>query len=82
MNIISATEARANIFRLMDAVSANHEPITITGKRGNAVLMSEEDWRAIQETLYLSSIPNMAESIIQAAQERVEDCVGMDDLEW
>lgn len=61
MNIITASEARANIFRLMDEVAMTHEPITITGKRNNAVLISEDDWRSIQETIYLASIPGMTE---------------------
>ena len=52
----------------------NHEPVQITGKRGNAVLLSEDDWRAIQETLHLVSIPGMRESILSGMTESVEDC--------
>lgn len=63
MQHITATEARSNFFRLIDSTAELHEPILITGKRNNAVLISEEDWRSIQETLYLSSIPGMVESI-------------------
>ncbi|WP_094555237.1 type II toxin-antitoxin system Phd/YefM family antitoxin [Synechococcus sp. 1G10] len=64
MSSLSATEARKRLYALIDEVGQSHEPIQITGKRGNAVLLSEEDWRAIQETLHLVSIPGMRESIL------------------
>jgi antitoxin YefM len=63
MTSLSATEARKNLYRLLDEVSESHEPVQITGKRGNAVLVGEDDWRAVQETLHLLSIPGMRESI-------------------
>ena len=69
MKTISITEARNNIYKLIDMTSEEGEPIQITGKRGNAVLISEEDWRAIKETLYLVSIPGMRESIIKGLKE-------------
>ena len=72
MKTITATEARNNIYNLIDQASDESEPIQITGKRANAILISEEDWRAIQETLYLLSIPGMRESIIKGIKERVE----------
>ncbi|HEX4480044.1 MAG TPA: type II toxin-antitoxin system Phd/YefM family antitoxin [Rudaea sp.] len=59
----TATDARANLYRLLDEAAENHEPVHITGPRNNAVLVSEEDWNAIQETLYLLSVPGMRESI-------------------
>ena len=59
----TASEARANLYRLLDETAESHKPIRITGKRNNGVLVSEEDWAAIQETLYLLSIPGMRESI-------------------
>jgi antitoxin YefM len=65
MATVSAKEARRRLYALIDEVSASHEPVQITGKRGNAVLLSEEDWRAIQETLHLVSIPGMRESILE-----------------
>ena len=65
MTIMSATEARKQLYQLLDDVSRSHEPVQITGKRGNAVLVSEEDWRAVQETLYLVSIPGVRESILE-----------------
>ena len=80
--IVTASEARANIFRLMDQVSETHIPVTITGKRGNAIMISEEDWRSIQETIYLSSIPNMVESIVEGLKTPVDECIDIDDIEW
>ena len=65
MASISVTEARKRLFSLIDDVRESHEPIEIQGKRGSAVLLSEEDWRAIQETLYLTSIPGMRDSIVE-----------------
>jgi antitoxin YefM len=65
MASISVTEARKRLFSLIDDVRESHEPIEIQGKRGSAILLSEEDWRAIQETLYLTSIPGMRDSIIE-----------------
>jgi prevent-host-death family protein len=65
MTTIKATEARAELYKLLDQTADSHEPIQITGKRSNAILISEEDWRSIQETLYLTSIPNMRESILE-----------------
>jgi prevent-host-death family protein len=73
MKTITATEARNNIYNLIDQASDESEPIQITGKRANAILISEEDWRAIQETLYLLSIPGMRESIIKGMKEPVEN---------
>ena len=61
--VLTASEARANLYHLIDETAESHEPIAITGKRANAVLVSEEDWNAIQETLYLLSIKGMRESI-------------------
>ena len=63
MTTISITEARSNLYSLVDKTSTDHEPILISGKRNNAVLISEDDWRAIQETLYLLSVPGMRKSI-------------------
>ena len=65
MTSITVTEARKSLYTLVDDVQDSHEPVQITGKRGSAVLVSEEDWRAVQETLYLVSIPGMRESILE-----------------
>ena len=74
MTTISVTEARTNLYKLVDKTETDHEPILITGKRNNAVLVSEHDWRAIQETLYLVSIPGMRYSILAGMDEPVETC--------
>ena len=63
MTTITASRARSQFYRLLDQTAESHEPITVTGKRHNAILISEDDWRAIEETLYLLSIPGMRESI-------------------
>lgn len=80
MRTISATQARKEIYRLLDEASEIHEPIQITGKRTNAVLISEGDWRSIQETLYLSSIPGMQESIIEGLRTPIEETD--EELDW
>jgi antitoxin YefM len=74
MDIITATEARQSLYTLIDRTAETHEPIHITGKRGNAVLVSEEDWAAIQETLYLQGIPGMRESITAGKKEPLSKC--------
>jgi antitoxin YefM len=71
---MSATKARANLYKLIDEVAESHEPVEITGRRGNAVLISEEDWRSIQETLYLLSISGMRESIRKGLATPVNKC--------
>ena len=63
MNALSASEARANLYRLMDETASSHKPVLISGKRNNAVLIGADDWSAIQETLHLLSVPGMRESI-------------------
>ena len=69
MHTLSASEARANLYRLIDQTAESHKPVIISGKRANAVLVSEEDWSAIQETLYLLAIPGMRESVKDAMAE-------------
>ncbi len=80
MTTITATQARKVLYRLLDEVTASHEPSKITGKRGNAVLVSEEDWRAVQETLHLLSIPGMRESIIEGMAAPIEALD--EELDW
>ena len=80
MSTISATEARKNFYRLIDETALTHEPIVITGKRGNAVLISEDDWRAIQETMFLVNIPGMRKSIQEGIVTPIEDC--KEGLDW
>ena len=76
MTAITASEARANLYRLIDEAASSHQPLLITGKRNKAVLVSEEDWEAIQETLYLLSIPGMRESIREGMARPVGDLSG------
>lgn len=80
MKTLTATQARKDIYRLLDEAADTNQPIQITGKRSNAVLISEEDWRAIQETLHLTSIPGMQESIIEGMNTPLEDTD--DELDW
>ncbi len=74
MKTLNITRARSELFKLIDETASSHEPVYITGKRNNAVLISEDDWRSIQETLYLLSIPNMRESIIEGMKEPLDEC--------
>ena len=74
MKTITATAARSDLYKVIDSALSEHEPVQITGKRGNAVLVAEEDWRAIQETLHLVSIPGMRDSIVAGMAEPVEKC--------
>ncbi len=80
MTTISATEARKQLYKLLDDVSLSHEPVQITGKRSNAILVSEEDWRAVQETLFLVSIPGMRESILEGMMTPSGELEGT--LDW
>jgi len=74
MSTLSASEARAQLYRLIDEAAQSHSPIHITGKRNNAVLVSEEDWDAVQETLYLLSVPGMRESIKGGMSTPADEC--------
>ena len=80
MTTLNVTEARANLYKLIDDTSVSHEPVIITGKRGNAVLLAEEDWNAINETLYLLSVPGMRESIVEGMQESIDSAAT--ELDW
>jgi antitoxin YefM len=74
MTTLTATQARGQLFKLLDNTALSHEPIQITGKRHNAVLIAEEDWRAIKETLYLLSIPGMRKSIVKGLKTPTSKC--------
>ena len=80
MAVMTATKARSNLYTLIDQARNFHEPIVISGKRNNAVLISEDDWNSIQETLYLCSIPGMRESIIEASKEPLNESI--EDIGW
>lgn len=80
MTTLTASEARANLYRLMDQTAQTHRPVLISGKRSNAVLVAEEDWVAIQETLFLLSVPGMRESIKAGMAESTDSC--STELDW
>ena len=74
MSSITVSEARSSLYRLIDETALTHQPVVITGKRNNAVLLSAEDWASIQETMYLLSIPGMRESIREGLALPVDQC--------
>lgn len=78
--VMSVSQVRKDIYNVMDETAQTHEPILITGKRNNVVMLSQEDWNAIEETLYLNSIPNMASSIQETMKESDEEF--SEDIEW
>lgn len=80
MTNVTVTEARKRLYKLLDEVAQSHEPVQIAGKRNSAVLVGEEDWRAIQETLYLTSIPGMRQSIQEGIATPVDECD--EELDW
>lgn len=80
MKTVAATQARKDLYRLLDEVAVTSEPVQITGRRASAVLVSEADWRALQETVYLMSVPGMAKSIREGLETPLEDCV--EELDW
>ena len=80
MTTLNVTEARANLYKLIDETSVSHEPVVITGKRVNAVLVAEDDWNAINETLHLLSVPGMRESILEGMQESIDTAAT--ELNW
>lgn len=83
MTVITATKARENIYQLIQDVNTNCTPITITNNRGkNAVLIGEEDWKAIEETLYLMSVPGMAESIVEGGNTDISECLDESEVDW
>ena len=80
MTILNATEARSKLYTLIDETTKTHQPIIITGKRGNAVLVSEDDWNSIAETLHLLSVPGMRASIKDGMKADLSEC--SKELDW
>ena len=80
MSVLKATEARTRLYNLIDETAESHEPVIITGRRHNAVLIAESDWNAINETLHLLSIPGMRESIREGLDAGLDEC--SKDLDW
>ncbi len=75
MKIVTVTEAKEQVDELVNDTNDNHQPILLSGTKNNAILIAEEDWKSIQETLYLYSIPGMVDSIIEGGNTSIEDCV-------
>ena len=82
MKSLTVQEAQTQLFTLMDEIAQLHQPIMIAGQEKEAILISKADWDAIQETLYLNSIPGLVESIHRAAQEPLEDAIAVEELDW
>jgi antitoxin YefM len=80
LNSITATDTRKTLYKLINKTADSHEPILISGKKANAILISEEDWNAVNETLYLLSIQGLRESIMEGLQTPLEDCD--ESIEW
>jgi prevent-host-death family protein len=80
MRTMRVSEARDNLYKLVDDAAQTHEPIMITGKRSNAVIIGEDEWRAVEETLYLLSVPGMRESIVKGMKTPIEKCTKT--LKW
>ena len=83
MNVMTATKARTNLFKVMETVNESSEPVTLTNAKGkNAVLIGEDDWNAIQETIYLNTVPGMAESLLKGRETPPGECVSESEVEW
>ena len=80
MTTLKASDARSRLYRLIDQAASTHEPVLISGKRNSAVLVSEEDWRSIEETLFLLSVPGMRESILDGMNTPLSKC--LKELKW
>lgn len=78
----TSSQARETLYRLMDDISDSHQPFLITGRRNNVVMISEEDFRAMEETLYLLSVPGLRESLLKASKESLDDCLDSKDVQW
>jgi prevent-host-death family protein len=82
MKTVSISQARQNIYQLVDDTISSSEPVQIITKKGNVIIVSEEDWSAIQETLYLLSVPGMRESLIEGINTPVEECKTAEEIGW
>ena len=80
MTTLKASDARTKLYRLIDQTATSHEPVLITGKRKNAILVSEDDWRSVEETLFLLSVPGMRESLIKGMKTPLSKC--LKELKW
>lgn len=82
MKTVPITQARNNLYKLLDETIMSSEPIEILGKRGNGILLSKQDWISIQETLYLLSIPGMRDSLIEGRNTSEEELLDLEDIGW
>lgn len=82
MKTFSVTKARQNIYSIMERTIEDSEPVQITGKKGDVIMISLEDWNSIQETLHLVSIPGMEESIMEGMKESIDECSTLEDIGW
>ena len=82
MTLINITQARTDLYKIVDQVCSNHIPALIKGKRNNAVIVGEEDWRAIQETLYVLSFPRLYKSILEGQEEPLKEMARESDVDW
>jgi PHD/YefM family antitoxin component YafN of YafNO toxin-antitoxin module len=82
METITLSQPQFDLAKVVAEINKKHQPILIQGTTGNAILISEQEWNEIQETLYLQSIPGMVESIHQAAATLIEDCIDVKDIDW
>ncbi len=82
MQSFTIQEAQDRLSTLINDVANGHLQIAISSDRYHAVLVSKEDWDAIQETLYLNQIPSLVDSIQNSSQEPIEDCIRLEHLEW
>ena len=80
MNTLNVTNARKNLYKIIKSINDSHEPIHISGKNGSVVMIAEEDWNAIEETIFLSSDPKLRKSIIDGMKEPVDKC--LEKLDW
>ena len=83
MNAMNVTKAGANLFKIMALVNDNSQPLTLTNSKGkNAVLVGQNDWNAIQKTMYMNSVPGMTKSLIKGKNTPLADCLSEDEVEW
>lgn len=81
MKLLTATQARANLYKIIDEVATSHEPVYVKSKRNDVVLITKEDYEAMQETLYLQSVPGLVDSIKRASKEDLDQCIELEDLD-
>ena len=79
---VNITNYRKDIYKLLEQTIKFNEPINISTKNGNAIVLSEEDYRGLMETVYLLNIPNMKEKLLEGKNTPIEDCLTEEEVEW